>query len=57
VRLIRRHRVQRGQIEQRIGRHRLADQPLGAMADDFQRLLAGKCGAHRLLDIACVAYL
>ena len=51
VRFIGRHRIQRRQIEQRIGRHRLADQPLGAMADDFQRLLAGDRRAHHLLDI------
>ena len=51
VRLIGGHRVERRQIEQRIGRHRLADLPLGAMADDLQRLLAGDRRAHHLLDI------
>ncbi len=56
VRLICRHRIQSRQVEQRIGRHRLADQPLGAMADDFQRLFAGKRGAHNLLDIRRVTY-
>ena len=56
VRFIGLHRMERRQIEQRIGRHRLADQPLGAVADDFQRLFAGERGAHHLLDIRCVTY-
>jgi hypothetical protein len=56
VRLIGRHRVQIRQIEQRIGRHRLADQPLGAMADDLQRLLAGNRRAHHLLDVPGITY-
>jgi len=57
VRLIGHDRIERRKVEQRIGRHRLADQPLGAVADDFQRLLAGNCRAHRVLDIFGVAYL
>ena len=56
VRLIGRHRIEIRQVEQRIGRHRLADPPLGAMADDFQRLLAGDRRAHHLLDIPGVSY-
>ena len=56
VRFIGRDRVQRRQIEQRIGRHRLADLALGAMADDLQRLLAGDRRAHHLLDILGVTY-
>ncbi len=56
VRFIGRHRIQRRQIEQRIGRHWLADQPPGAMADDFQRLVAGNRRAHHLLDILGIAY-
>ena len=48
--------MERRHIEQRIGRHRLADQPLGAMADDFQRLFAGERRAHHLLDIGCITY-
>ena len=35
---------------------RLADQALGAMADDLQRLLAGDSRAHHLLDIPGIAY-
>src|ERR1700712_4438921 len=39
VRLVGRDRIQRRQIEQRIGRDRLADLALRTMADDFKRLL------------------
>ncbi len=56
VRLIGRHRVERRQIEQRVGRDRLADRPFGAMADDLERLFAGDRRAHRLLDVLGVSY-
>ena len=56
VRFIGSDRVQPGEIEQRIGRHRLADQALGAMTDDFQRLVAGHRSAHRLFDVGGVPY-
>ena len=56
VRLVGRDGVQRRQIEHRIGRHRLADRALGAMADDLQRLLAGDRRAHHLFDVLGVTY-
>ncbi len=56
VRFIGGDRVQFGKIEQRIGRHRLADQALGAMTDDFQRLVARDRRAHHLFDVGGVTY-
>ena len=55
VGLIGRHRIQRRQIEQRIGRHRLPDRALGAMTDDLQRLLGGNRRPHRVLDVLGIA--
>ena len=57
VRLVGGDGVERRQVEHRIGRHRLADLALGAMADDLERLLGGDRRPHRLLDIAGVSYL
>ena len=56
VRLIGGHCAQRREVEHGIGRHRLADQPLRAVANDLERLLARDRLAHRLLDILGIAY-
>ena len=57
VRLIGGDRIQRRQVEHGVGRHRLADLPPRAMADDLQRLLAGDRRPHHLLDVLGVTYL
>ena len=57
VRLVGGDGVQRREIEHRVGRHRMADRALGAMADDLQRLLAGDRRAHHLFDVFGVSYL
>ena len=48
------HCIERRQIEQRIGSHGLADQPLRAVTDDFQRLLAGDRRSHGVFHILCI---
>ena len=57
VRLVGGDGVQRRQVEHGVGRHRMADRALGAMADDLQRLLAGDRRAHHLFDVLGVTYL
>ena len=57
VRLVGGDGVERGHIEHGIGRHRMADRALGAMADDLQRLVVGDRRAHHLFDVLGVSYL
>ena len=51
VRLVGGDGIQRRYVEHGVGGHRLADLPPRAMADDFERLLAGDRRAHHLLDV------
>src|SRR5262249_1931499 len=57
VRLIGDDRVQRGEIDHRVGRHRMADSSPGTMADDLERLLGGDRCPHHLLDVFSISYL
>jgi hypothetical protein len=43
--------IQRGDVEHRVGRHRVANAALAAMADDLERLLIGNRRAHHLFDV------
>jgi hypothetical protein len=56
VRFIGGNRVERREIEHRIGRHRLADPAFRAVSDDLERLIVGDRRAHHLLDVPGVTY-